>query len=119
MCKRNGEFVNYLLLHCEIVCTPWNVFFCCFGLCLDELSTCLLVAGLLFALGVLLCRRWCPIVFCDVFERKEMIRVLRNVRRCWRSLRRFSSILYLWTTAIISPLDLSFHDFLAILSHFS
>ena len=45
----------------------------CLGLCLDELSTCLLVGGLLVVLGVVLCIRWCPIVFCCVFGGKEMI----------------------------------------------
>jgi hypothetical protein len=27
MCKRNGEFVDHLLFHCEIACAIWNVFF--------------------------------------------------------------------------------------------
>jgi hypothetical protein len=32
MCKWNGEFVDHLLLHCEVVCAIWNVFFNRFGL---------------------------------------------------------------------------------------
>jgi hypothetical protein len=27
LCKRNGEHVDHLLLHCDIACTIWNDFF--------------------------------------------------------------------------------------------
>jgi hypothetical protein len=27
MCKRNGEFIDDLLLHCEVACVLYNVFF--------------------------------------------------------------------------------------------
>jgi hypothetical protein len=33
MCKRNREFVDHLLLHCEVTCAMWNVFFNRFGFC--------------------------------------------------------------------------------------
>jgi hypothetical protein len=26
MCERNGEYVNHLLFHCEVVCALWDVF---------------------------------------------------------------------------------------------
>jgi hypothetical protein len=32
MCKRSGEFVDHLLLHCEVACSILNVFFTRFGL---------------------------------------------------------------------------------------
>jgi len=32
MCKRNGESVDHLLLHSEVACAIWNVFFSRFGL---------------------------------------------------------------------------------------
>jgi hypothetical protein len=32
MCKRNWEFVDYLLLHCEVACALWNAIFSRFGL---------------------------------------------------------------------------------------
>jgi hypothetical protein len=73
VCKRNMESVDHFLLHCDIACALWNIFFSCFGqdrLCLDEWSTCLLVGGLLVALRVLLCGRWCLLVFCGVFGGK-------------------------------------------------
>jgi hypothetical protein len=30
ICKRNGEFVDHLLLHCEVACAPWNAIFSLF-----------------------------------------------------------------------------------------
>jgi hypothetical protein len=44
-------------------------------------------------------------------ERKEIIEILRNVRGLWRRLLSYN-ILYLWTTAFISLLVISYHDFL-------
>jgi hypothetical protein len=32
VCKKNGESVDHLLLHCEVACVIWNFFFKCFGL---------------------------------------------------------------------------------------
>jgi hypothetical protein len=31
MCKRSGESINYLLLHCEVAHTLWSVLFSLFG----------------------------------------------------------------------------------------
>jgi hypothetical protein len=63
-------------------------------LCLDELLTWLLVGGLLVALGVLLCGRWC-LVFYGVVGGNEMIGVLKIAREHWRSSNLFSSILFI------------------------
>jgi hypothetical protein len=32
LCKRDGEYVDCLLLHCELACALWSAFFSCFGL---------------------------------------------------------------------------------------
>jgi hypothetical protein len=40
------------------------------GLCIHELLTCMHVGGLLVALEVLLCVRWCLLVFYGVFGGK-------------------------------------------------
>ena len=32
MCKRNEESMDHLLLHCEVTCATWNVFFSRFEL---------------------------------------------------------------------------------------
>lgn len=31
MCKRNGDSVDHLLLHCEVACVIWNVVFFLFS----------------------------------------------------------------------------------------
>jgi hypothetical protein len=39
ICKRSGESVDHLLLHCEVTCALWMFFsgtLGCIGLCLDE-----------------------------------------------------------------------------------
>ena len=33
MCKRCGEFVDHLLLHCHIAFEMWSMIFCLFGVC--------------------------------------------------------------------------------------
>jgi hypothetical protein len=32
MCKKNGESMDHLLLHCEVVCILWNAIFSRFSL---------------------------------------------------------------------------------------
>jgi hypothetical protein len=56
----------------------------CLESCLEELSTCLVVGGTLEGRGVLRFRRWCQSAFCGVFERKEILGVLRIWRVPWR-----------------------------------
>jgi hypothetical protein len=54
MCKMNGESVDHLL-HCEVVCALWNIFFSRFGLSWvipRRVVVCVLVGGLSAALGV-------------------------------------------------------------------
>jgi hypothetical protein len=54
----------------------------CFGLCLGESLTYLLVGGRLEGRGVLQFGRWCRHALFDMFGRKEII----DVSRIWRSL---------------------------------
>jgi len=86
----------------------------CFGLCLDELSTYLLVSGLLVALRVLLCGRWCPrLLWCLWMERYDMS--FGDWEKMLEELKVFLfSTLYHLTTTIVCPLELSFHDFFAL-----
>jgi hypothetical protein len=56
MCKRDGESVNHLLIHYEVVCALWNDFSValgCLGLCLVSWLICLFPGGLVVALRVL------------------------------------------------------------------
>ena len=42
MCKRCGESVDHLLLHCPVACELWSLVFCLFGIqCLTRLLSCL------------------------------------------------------------------------------
>jgi hypothetical protein len=86
----------------------------CLRSCLDELSICMLVSGLLATLGVLLCERWFLHDFCSVYGGKKMIEVLRIVRGLWKRLSLFFNILYLWTAAFVYPLVISYHNFLTL-----
>jgi hypothetical protein len=48
MCKKTGESVDHFLLHCDVTSALWITLFSRFGmswLCLDGLSTSLLVGG--------------------------------------------------------------------------
>jgi hypothetical protein len=70
MYKRNGEFVDNFLLHCEVACAVWNVFFSRFRLSwvmpmqVVDLHACWWT---LATLGVLLCGTWC---FCGAYGGK-------------------------------------------------
>jgi hypothetical protein len=72
MCKRNGESVHHLLLCCDVGCALWNVVFMRFWLSWVMLSRVvdLLVGGLLVALRLLLCGRWCLLASCGAFGGK-------------------------------------------------
>jgi len=77
----------------------------CLGLCLGESLTCLLVGGRLEGRGVLQFGRWCRHAFFgSCFE--DLQRSLEDI------LTSFFHTLYLWTVAFVSPLSLSFGNFL-------
>jgi len=85
LCKRDEESVDHLFLHCDVASALWNnIFALCFGLCLVELSTCLLVGRSLEGRGALRFGRWCQSVFFGVFGRKEILGVSRMWRVLWR-----------------------------------
>jgi hypothetical protein len=89
----------------------------CRGLCLEELSTYLPVGGSLEGRGVLRFGRWCQSVFCGVFGRKEIVGVSRILESSMEDIFvSFLHTLYLWMVAFLSPLSISFTDFLV---HFS
>jgi hypothetical protein len=88
----------------------------CHGLCLVELSTFLPVGGRLEGQGVLRFGRWYPFVFFGVFGRRETLDVSKTENSLEDIVASFFRMLYLWTVAFLSPLSLSFSNFLV---HFS
>jgi hypothetical protein len=78
MCKRNGKFVDHLLLHhCEVACAIWNVFFNRFGLSwvmprpIVDLYACWWTFG---STRNMIVRKMVPRVFYGVYSGKEMIK---------------------------------------------
>jgi len=116
MCKQNGELVNHLLLHCDVAYALWSVIFTHFGLfgvmprsVLDLFArwwTFERPMSTVIWKMVLTCILWC------VWKERN--------NRCFEDLERsledilafFFHALYLWTVAFVSPLPLSFGDFL-------
>jgi hypothetical protein len=71
-CKRNGELVNHLLLHCDVASAIWSVFLVilgCPGLCLEVLLIYLTVGGPMVGLGVRY-GEWCLRASFGVYGRK-------------------------------------------------
>jgi hypothetical protein len=59
--------------------------------------------------------RWCLFAFFGVFGRREILGVLKTWRIPWRILLlHFFHTLYLWTKAFLSPVSISFSDFLIL-----
>jgi hypothetical protein len=85
------------------------------GLCLEVLLICLIVGGPMAGLGVLWYEKWCLRASSGVYGRKGMIGSLRIERMLSKILSFFYEILYLWTAAYMSPLSVSFNNFLVCL----
>jgi len=96
MCKKNGESVDHLLLHCEVARALWDVIFNRFSLSWVML---LRVVGLLACwwtggpLEVLLYGRWFLLVFYGACGENVMIDSSRTKKGRLRSLLLFSSFL--------------------------
>jgi hypothetical protein len=118
MCKRNGESVDHLLLHCEVAGALWDVFFSRFGLSwvmprrVVDLYACWWTAGSAQSAAVWkmvpLCLLWC--LWREMNDRsfEDRERTLEEIKSL------FFYTLYLWTAAFVSPLVISYHDFLVL-----
>jgi len=97
-CKRDGEYVDHLLLHCDMTYALWTNIFNCFGM------------SWVMPRRVSICIFWC------VWKEKNL--------RCFEDLKSsiedilalFFHTLYLWTVVFLSPLAISFVDFLVCFS---
>jgi hypothetical protein len=74
MRKKNGEFPDHLILHCDVLMPfglPFLVILGCHGLCLDVLSICTPTGGFLVVRRVLQCGRWSLHAFYSVYGEKN------------------------------------------------
>ena len=82
-CKKCGETMDNLLIHCPIALRLWTMVFCLFGLhwvCQWHSLICLqLVRDLSASIEILLFRRLCQIAFFGVFGKNGILEVLRDV----------------------------------------
>jgi hypothetical protein len=115
LCKRDGESVDHLL-HCDVASTLWNHVLSWFGMSwvmpriVIDLFACWWKAGRPRSAAVWkivpICILWC------VWKEKNL--------RCFEDLENsledivasFLHMLYLWTVAFLSPLSISYSDFL-------
>jgi hypothetical protein len=123
MCKRNGESVDHLLLHCDVAYALWSALFTRFGLSwvmprrVLDLFACWWTSGRPMSAAIWkmvpTCLLWC--VWKEINNRcfEDLERSLEDI------LSSFFHILYIWTVAFVSPLLLSFGDFLVRFSLFS
>jgi hypothetical protein len=122
MCKRNGESVDHLLLHCNVAYTLWSASFTRLGLSwvmrrrIIDLFACWWTSGRPRSVAIWkmvpTCLLWC------VWKERN--------NRCFEDLERslddfffFFHTLYLWMVAFVSPLSLSFSNFLVRFSLYS
>jgi hypothetical protein len=116
MCKRTGESVDHLLLHCDVVYTVWSAFFSCFELSRVMPRRVVDLLGCWWSSGrprsatvwkmVPMCLFWC-------LWKERNDRNFENRKKSLEDiLSFFYEILFLWTAAFVFPLSLSFSDFL-------
>jgi hypothetical protein len=80
LCKRDGESVDYILLHCDVASALWNNIFSCFGISwvmprsVLDLVTCWWKAG---RSGSATSWKMVPICLFGVFGEKKTLGILR------------------------------------------
>jgi hypothetical protein len=120
ICKKNGEFVDHLLLHCDAACVLWNAIFSRFSLSwvmphrVVDLFACWWKGGRSQSAVV-----WkmvpCCLIWCLWRERND--RQFEDKERTIEELISFLFYsLYSWTNAFLAPLVISFNDFLVLFS---
>jgi hypothetical protein len=116
LCKRDGESMGHLVLHCDVASSLWNNIFTRFGMSwvmprrVIDLFVCWWKSGRLRSAAIWkmlpICIFWC------VWKERNL--------RCFEDLESsiddilasFFHTLYLWTMAFLSSLSISYVDFL-------
>jgi hypothetical protein len=116
MCKQNGESVDRLLLHCDVAYALWSALFTHFGMSwvmprrVIDLFACWWTSGRPRSAAIWkmvpTCLFWCVWNERNNMCFKDLERSLEDI------LASFFHTLYFWSVAFVSPLSLSFGDFL-------
>jgi hypothetical protein len=116
MCKRNGESIDPILLHCDVTSAIWSVLFNRFGMSwvmprrVIDLYDCWWSSGRPRSAAV-----WKMVPTCLFWCLWKEINN-RNFEDRESSMGDIFSVLfetlYLWTAAYVFPLSISFNDFL-------
>jgi hypothetical protein len=121
MCKKDGESVDHLL-HCDVASDLWSVLLSCFGISwviprrLNDLFAYWWSAGRPRSVSV-----WKTVSTCLFWTiwRKMNNRSFEDLERSLEDISSsFFHTLYLWTTAFVSPLTISYDDFFCSLFSF-
>jgi hypothetical protein len=120
LCKRDGESVDHLLIHCDIAQALWTALFSRFGLSwvmplrVVDLFACWWTGGrsrnAVVWKMVPSCLMWC-------LWRERNDRTFEDQERTLEELKSFFFFtLFSWTAAYLAPLAISFSDFLVLFS---
>jgi hypothetical protein len=120
MCKKDGESIDHLLLHCEVAHALWCNIFSRLGLswvmprCVSDLCACWCSSGRTRSAVVW---KMMPICIFWTLWRERNNRCFEDVESSMEVIiASFLYSLYLWTAAYLSPSSICYADFL---SHFS
>jgi hypothetical protein len=123
MCKKIGESVDHLLLHCDVTYALWSSFFNRFGMSwvmtrrVIDLLTCWWSFGRPRSAVVW---KMTPICLFRCLWRERNNRSFEDLESTLEAiLLSFYLTLYFWTTAYVHPLSFTFVDFLTRFSLFN
>jgi len=120
MCKKNGESMDHLLLHCEVACILWNAIFSRFSLSwviprrVVDLFACWWMGG--HSRSAVVRKIFpCCLLWCLWMEHND--RQFEDKERTIEELISFFFYtLYSWTAAFLAPIVISYYDFLVLFS---
>jgi hypothetical protein len=120
MCKRDGESVDHLLLHCDVTSALWSILFSHFGMSWVMPKRVIDLFVYWWSTGrprsamvwkmVPTCLFWTILREISNKSFEDLERSLEDI------ISSFFHTLYLWTTAFVSLLTISYDDFLVYFS---
>jgi hypothetical protein len=119
MCKMNGESLDHLLLYCEVTRTLWNAIFSRFSLSwvmsfwVVDLFACQWTGGSSRSAVVW---KMVPCLLWYVWRERNDRQFEDKERIIEELISFFFHFLYSWTAVFLTPLVLSFNDFLVLFS---